>query len=154
MSSEFLHIPWYYIHVILSLLIRSWTSFNVRCWSPKWPLQSIQYSVQQTTTASLIHGRIPDDLYPGRTLRLLFFPLRLIPVQFIEHNHQGWYQIQMLIHPASLQDPFRNVPLVWRSLQTAMKLKSYLRTGAAEITYWVPGTLNAFISFSIHIGHC
>lgn len=56
----------------------------------------------QTEIAALTQKIIPDYLHSGGTLRLLFFPLRLIPVQFIEHNHQGWHQIQMLIHPASL----------------------------------------------------
>lgn len=62
-------------------------------------------------------ARLPDDLHPSGTLRLLLLPLRLVPVQLVEHHHQRGDQVEVLVHPAGLQDAFGNVPLVGGPLE-------------------------------------
>lgn len=61
---------------------------------------------------------LPHNLYFSCTFRLFLFPLRVIPIQLVEQNNQGRYQVQMFIHPARLQNAFRDVPLIGRALDT------------------------------------
>lgn len=81
---------------------------------------------------------IPDNFHPSSTFGLLFFPLRLIPVQLIEHHNKCRHQIQVLVHPAGFQNTFWNIPFIGRSLQASTnKMSSFLSalTDTEAITY-------------------
>lgn len=60
--------------------------------------------------------QLPDDLYFSGTLRLLLFPLSIVPIQFVEEHDQCRHEVQVLIHPACFKDAFRDVPLIGGSL--------------------------------------
>lgn len=64
---------------------------------------------------------LPDNLYFSGALGLLLLPLSVVPVQLIEEHHQRRHQVQVLIHPACLQDTFRDVPLVGGSLLKSIR---------------------------------
>lgn len=65
----------------------------------------------------------PDNFNSSSTFRLFFFPLWLIPVQFIEHHNKCRNQIQVFVHPTSLQDSFWNIPFIGCPLKTLRLLK-------------------------------
>ena len=152
-----------FLKLLLMLPARKWTGFTGGQWPPNdygslkgTQLPSISVSKLQMwawrNTVSLTNGTIPNYFHSGRALRLLFFPLGLIPVQFVEHDHQGWHQIQMLIHPACLQDPFGNVPFIRSSLQTLAKAEKRYSDNKSSRNHllWSAGTFSVFISFNIH----
>lgn len=62
-------------------------------------------------------SKLPDNLHFGGAFRLLLLPLWIIPVQLIKKHHQSWDKVQVFVHPASLQNPFWNVPLIRCSLE-------------------------------------
>lgn len=64
-----------------------------------------------------VKKNLPDNFNSSSTLQLFFLPLWLIPVQFIEYHHKCWNQIQVFVHPTSLQDSFWNIPLIGRPLK-------------------------------------
>ena len=59
---------------------------------------------------------LPDDFYSSSTLHLAFLPHWFIPVQIKEDNHQSRDLLKMFLHPAALNDPLRDVPLIRRPL--------------------------------------
>lgn len=82
---------------------------------------------QREWTADAMRGATtPDYLHSGGALRLLLLPLRLVPVQLVEHDHQGRHQVQVLVHPARLEDPFGDVPLIRSSLQVVAEVEGLL----------------------------
>lgn len=66
---------------------------------------------------------LPDNFNSSSTFQLFFLPLWLIPVQFIEYHHKCWNQIQVFVHPTSLQDSFWNIPLIGCPLKILKILK-------------------------------
>ena len=89
----------------------------------------------------------PDYLHSGGAFGLLFLPLRLVPVQLVEHDHQGGYQVQVLVHPARLEDPFGDVPLVRSSLQVVAEDEGLLDgDGSRNHMSSAPGPRGALIT--------
>lgn len=59
----------------------------------------------------------PNYFHLGGTLGLFLLPLRVVPVQFVEEDHQSRHQVEMFVHPACFQDALWDVPLVGSPLQ-------------------------------------
>lgn len=58
----------------------------------------------------------PNNFHLSGTLGLLLLPLRVVPVQLVEEDHQGRHQVEMFVHPACFQDALWDVPLIGSAL--------------------------------------
>lgn len=83
---------------------------------------SLQYIMNQTKK------NLPDNFNSSSTFQLFFLPLWLIPIQLIEYHHKCWNQVQVFVHPTSLQDSFWNIPLIGCPLKILRILKQAIKS--------------------------